>query len=79
MSPDFISNLDPKTGDAITGGEGLGGYPVGKEVVIVGIPSSPMWRVPKGLELFGPRAFGFDFDFVPVEQQMKLRPAFTRQ
>jgi uncharacterized protein len=79
MSPDFISNLDPKTGDAITGGEGLGGYPVGKEVVIVGIPASPMWRVPKGLELFGPRAFGFDFDYVPVEQQMKLRPSFTRR
>ena len=30
MSPDFISNLDPKTGDAITGGEGLGGYPGGQ-------------------------------------------------
>lgn len=76
MSPDFISNLDPATGLAISGGSELGGYQVGREVVIVGIPSSPMWRVPRGIELFGPRHFGFDFDFVPVEEQVKRRPKF---
>lgn len=78
MSPDFISNLDPKTGAAIAGGSELGGYQIGREVVIVGIPSSPMWRIPRGIELLGPRHFGFDFDFVPVEQQMKARPSFPK-
>ena len=70
MSPDLISNLDPKTGDAIAG-QGLGGYPMGMEVVMVGIPNSPLWRTPKGIEVMGPRHFGFDFDYVPVEELHK--------
>lgn len=72
MSPDFICNLDPKSGDAITGG-GLGAYPMGTEVVMVGIPASPMWRTPKGIEVFGPRHFGLDFDYVPLEDLQKRR------
>lgn len=72
MSPDLISNLDPKTGDAIVG-QGLGGYPVNMEVVMVGIPNSPLWRTPKGIEVMGPRHFGFDFDYVPVEQLHQSR------
>lgn len=76
MSPDFISNLDPKTGAAIGSGGQLGGYEIGREVVIVGIPASPMWRIPRGIELMGPRHFGFDFDYVPIEEQMKQRPKF---
>ena len=72
MSPDFISNLDPATGDAITGA-GLGGYPIGMEVVMVGWRVSPMWRVEKGIEVFGPRYFGFDFDYVPLEELQEQR------
>jgi DUF917 family protein len=74
MSPDFISNLDPATGLAMASGQGLGAYQIGKEIAMVGIPSSPMWRVARGIELMGPRHFGFDFDYVPVEEQMKRRP-----
>lgn len=73
MSPDFISNLDPVTGAAIGGGHDLGAYTVGKEIAMVGIPSSPMWRTPRGIDLMGPRHYGFDFDFAPVEDQMKRR------
>lgn len=72
MSPDFISNLDPRTGDAISPVV-LGSYPVGKEVVMFGFPNSPMWRTPKGIEVFGPRHFGFDFDYVPIEDLQKAR------
>lgn len=78
MSPDFISNLDPKTGAAISSGTDLGAYHVGREVVIVGIPASPMWRIPRGIDLMGPRHYGFDFDYVPIEQQMKLRTKFPK-
>jgi DUF917 family protein len=74
FAPDFISNLDPKTGRAIVGGDGLGGYEVGREVAIVGIPSSPLWQTAKGIDLIGPRHFGFDFDYVPLDEQMKKRP-----
>lgn len=76
MSPDFIYNLDPKTGDAITSRE-LGGYPNGAEVAIVGRPAtSPAWRTAKGIETIGPRHYGFDFDYVPLEELQKTRPKF---
>jgi DUF917 family protein len=77
MSPDLIYPLDPKTGQAITGG-GLGAYTVGSEVVILARPApSPAWRSAKGIEVIGPRHFGFDFDYVPLEQTLKTRPKFA--
>jgi uncharacterized protein len=72
MAPDFIANLDPKTGDTINPPV-LGSYIVNQEVVLVGWPNSEMWRTPKGIEVFGPRHFGFDFDYVPIEQLQKGR------
>ena len=78
MSPDFIANLDPKTGDAHVGGE-LGSYKEGAEVAIIGWPSSPLWRTPKGIQVFGPRHFGFDFDYVPIEQLQKQRKRLGNQ
>lgn len=67
MSPDYIYNLNPETGEAITGG-GLGGYPMDEEIVMVGVPAHPQWRTEKGIEVLGPRHFGFDFDYVPIEK-----------
>jgi uncharacterized protein len=78
MSPDTIQNLDPKTGDAHNGGA-LGGYKVGAELAIIGYETSPMWRTPKGIEVFGPRHFGFDFDYVPIEQVVKQRKVLKSQ
>jgi DUF917 family protein len=72
ISPDYIYNLDPETGES-TLGVGIGGYVVGEEVVIVGVPAPPQWRSERGIELMGPRHFGFDFDFVPLEQLQKNR------
>ena len=73
MSPDCIANLDPKTGDTINPPT-LGAYVVGQEVVLVGWPNAPaQWRTPKGIEVFGPRHFGFDFDYVPIEELQKAR------
>lgn len=73
MSPDYIYNLDPDTGES-TLGVGYGGYVVGEKVAIVVVPAPPQWRSPKGVELMGPRHFGFDFDFIPIEElQKKLK------
>lgn len=66
MSPDYIYNLDPATGES-TLGVGYGGYVVGEKVSLVAIPAPAQWRSPKGIELMGPRHFGFDFDFIPIE------------
>jgi len=78
MSPDTIQNLDPKTGDAHNGGA-LGGYKLGAELAVIGYETSPMWRTPKGIEVFGPRHFGFNFDYVPIEQLYKQRKPLGTQ
>ena len=75
-SPDYIFNLDPETGEAITGG-GLGGYPMGMEVVMVGVPGHAEWLTPEGIDIIGPRHFGFDFDYVPIAELQAGRPSFN--
>jgi DUF917 family protein len=77
MPPDSICNLDPKTGDAIAGAS-LGGYRKGERVAMVGIAAHPLWRKAKGIEIFGPRHFGYDMDYVPIEELQKRRPGSLR-
>lgn len=72
MSPDLICNLNPQTGDAVNTW-GRKGYPIGQEVVMVGIPANPLWRKHRGIEVLGPRHFGFDFDYVPIEMLQRRR------
>ena len=67
MAPDYIYNLNPETGES-TLGVGYGGYVVGEKVAIVAVPAPAQWRSKKGIELIGPRHFGFDFDFIPIEK-----------
>lgn len=62
--PDLISVLDLESGDPIT----TEGMRYGLRVVVLGIPCQPKWRTPKGLALAGPRYFGYDLDFCPVEE-----------
>jgi len=68
ISPDYIYNLDPETGESTTGGNGVGGYPLDVEVVMVGVPAPEQWRSEKGIELIGPHHFGFDFEYTPIEE-----------
>ena len=68
MSPDYIYNLDPTTGRSIMSNAGIGSYPIGQEVVLIGLPSADQWRSDMGIELMGPRHFGFDFEFIPIEK-----------
>ena len=63
--PDLITVLDADTGEPVT----TEGMRYGFRVVVVGIPCTPKWRTPEGLELVGPRYFGYDVDYVPVEQR----------
>ena len=63
--PDLIIVLDSETGLPITTEELRYGY----RVTVIGAPSPVPWRTPAGLEIVGPRYFGYDFDFVPVEDR----------
>ena len=40
----------------------------GKRVRVIGLPAHPKWRTEKGIETAGPRYFGYDYDYVPIEE-----------
>ncbi len=62
--PDLITLLDTETGQPINS-ERLS---FGQRVTIVGIGCPPHFRTPAALAVVGPKCFGFDFDFTPIEK-----------
>lgn len=64
-TPDLITILDAETGHAITTESLRYGY----RVAVLGLPCDPRWRTPAGIELAGPRYFGYDVDYIPVEER----------
>jgi len=68
MSPDLLCVLDPKTGEAKTNPN----CRKGMSVVVIGFPAPPIWRTPKGLEIFGPKYFGFDIVYKKIEENARL-------
>lgn len=62
--PDLITMVIKDSAKAITNPD----FEKGQEVVVVGFPSAPNWRTPLGIELFGPKRFGFDTPYTPIEQ-----------
>ncbi len=63
--PDLIIMLDAETGEPVTTEDMRYGF----RVAVIASPCDPRWREPAGLELVGPRYFGYDVDFVPIEQR----------
>ena len=63
--PDLITLLDVDTGEPITTEAMRYGY----RAAVVAMPCTPKWRTEKGLALVGPRYFGYDVDYVPVEER----------
>lgn len=57
--PDLIMLLDAQTLMPVT----TDSYKYGQRVLITAMPSNEKWKTEKGLELVGPRAFGYDFDY----------------
>ncbi len=45
----------------------------GKRVLMISMPCNPLWRTPGGLELVGPRYFGLDCDYIPLEERVRRR------
>jgi len=64
MVPDLITVIDSQTGQAITTERLHYGF----RVIILGIPCDDQWRTPAGVALGGPRHFGYDIDYVPIER-----------
>jgi uncharacterized protein len=67
--PDLITVLDSETADAIPTER----VRYGQRVTVIAMPCAPIWRSAFGLQMAGPRAFGYDFDYVPVEELASAR------
>jgi uncharacterized protein len=62
--PDLITVLDTETADAIPTER----VRYGQRVTVIAFGCDPLWRTEPGLAIAGPRAFGYDFDYQPVEE-----------
>lgn len=58
-TPDLICVLETDTGEPIT----TEALRYGNRVTVLGIPCDPRWTTPAGLDLVGPRYFGYDCDY----------------
>lgn len=66
--PDLICLVDTETFTPVT----TDAMKYGKRVYVIGLQCFEMWRSEKGLELVGPRYFGCDTDYIPVEERSKV-------
>lgn len=62
--PDIITVVDSESAEPLPAEQ----LSYGQRVQVIGYSADPMVRRPEAVAVIGPRAFGFDFDFVPVEQ-----------
>jgi len=65
-SPDLVTIVDRETGEGITNTD----IDAGRRVAVVGIKGLEAFRSERGLAAAGPRYFGFDIDYVPIEKLM---------
>lgn len=64
ITPDLICLLDSETGVPIT----TEGLRYGLRCVVIGIACNDKWRTDKGIETVGPGYFGYEHDYVPIEE-----------
>ncbi|RXY99162.1 DUF917 domain-containing protein [Fictibacillus sp. S7] len=69
MVPDLISFLDLETGSPIT----TEGLKYGFRVLCLGIPTPPIMRSEAALEVWGPRYFGYEYDYQRLEDIHKRK------
>ncbi|KAF6823625.1 hydantoinase [Colletotrichum musicola] len=68
--PDLISILDNESGRAL----GVPEFKYGYRVTVIGITCSPRWtETQAGLDIGGPRAFGYDLDYKPLGRYVEPR------
>ncbi len=60
--PDLICSVTTDTGEPVT--TELMRY--GLRVAVLGFPAPALWTSPEGLAVAGPRAFGYDTDYIPL-------------
>jgi len=54
--------LDSENGEPITNEE----LKYGMKVAVIALEDSPLMKTKKALKVVGPRAFGYEFDYIPL-------------
>ena len=67
--PDIICVLDTLSGEAV----GTETLRYGQRVRVIALPAPEILRSPEGLALVGPRAFGYDIDYVSLFPMAAVR------
>ena len=66
-TPHLICLVDTQTFTPVT----TDALKYGKRVLVIGLKCFEMWRTPAGIDLVGPRYFGCDTDYIPLEERCK--------
>ena len=65
--PDLITMVDKRSFEGI----GNPDFTEGQAVSVLAYRAPRLWRSPAGLDVFAPRYFGYDVDYVPVEDRLR--------
>ena len=64
--PDLITMVDRQTAEGVNNPD----FYEGQAVEVLGFKCDPLWRRPEGLAVFEPRYFGYEIDYVPIEERL---------
>lgn len=70
-TPDLIVALDSESGAALATDE----LQYGQRLSLIVWPCDPVWRTEEGLRRTGPAAFGYDVEYVPIEERVRAASA----
>ncbi|MHA1938035.1 MAG: DUF917 domain-containing protein [Candidatus Thorarchaeota archaeon] len=65
--PDPFTVIDSETGEGLSNfRESM--WTQGRKVAVVGVKAVDCWRTERGIQIYNPKHFGFDLDYVPIEE-----------
>lgn len=67
--PDPFTVVDTKTGEGLSNFRPAH-WTVGREVTLWGMKCADLWRSERGLRIYNPKHFGFDIEYVPIEEKV---------
>ena len=65
-SPDSVNVVDLETGEPITNSD----IKEGDKVAVIALKAIDAFKSDKGIDILGPKAFGFDYEYSPIEERM---------
>ena len=63
---DIITVVDLVTGEPLANPK----ISESDNVIVIGLKTRPIFRSEKGIGILGPKAFGFDYEYVPIENRL---------